>query len=104
MKTIETMVFFFISLVSETGLFLKQGFLFSFLLSIYLVDYFPSQVHRRNAITIAIAITIISMHKKRIGYLMYSILEFLIISFTDSVAVFDSLSDCSFLCQYWYFC
>lgn len=42
--------------------------------------------------------------KKRIGYSWYSIPEFLVISFADSVAVFDSLSDCSFLCQYWYFC
>ena len=42
--------------------------------------------------------------KKRIGYSWYSIPEFLVISFADSVTVFDSLSDCSFLCQYWYFC
>lgn len=108
MKTIETMVFFFISLVSETRLFLKQGFLFSSLLSIYLVDenFFSSlsaQCHCHN-----------HNHnhchyhhfkaKKRIGYSWYSIPEFLVISFADSVAVFDSLSDCSFLCQYWYSC
>ena len=48
-------------------------------------------------------ITII-MLKKKDWVLRYSILEFLVISFADSVAVFDSLSDCSFLCQYWYFC
>ena len=41
---------------------------------------------------------------KKGEYSWYSIPEFIVISFTDSVAVFDSLSDCSFLCQYWYFC
>lgn len=53
---------------------------------------------------IAITITIIISMQKKDWVLRYSIPEFLVISFADSVAVFDSLSDCSFLCQYWYFC
>lgn len=122
----------FPSLVSETRIFLKNGknfyflpcvpkktiFLFFFLLfcgrkfrpqvlssfyKYFVVTNCDLKFYRRKSITITIAIIIISRQKKD-WVLRYSIPEFLVISFADSVAVFDSLSDCSFLCQYWYFC
>lgn len=105
----------FLSLVSESPIFLKNGKNFYFLpcvpkKTIFFSSFnlscganFSPQVYRRKDITITITINIISRQKKD-WVLRYSIPEFLVISFADSVAVFDSLSDCSFLCEHWYFC
>lgn len=84
--------------------FLKRPF--SFLLSIYLVDEnFDLKFIGAKPLPLPLPLSLSSSQgKKKDWVLRYSIPEFLVISFADSVAVFDSLSDCSFLCQYWYFC
>lgn len=112
----------FLSLVSETCLFLKQVCFFLSIVSIcaglffyiscgrifrpQVLSYFYNYLVVTKCVLKFIGAKTLPLFqgKKRIGYSWYSIPEFLVISFADSVAVFDSLSDCSFLCQYWYFC
>lgn len=125
----------FLSLVSESPIFLKNGKNFYFLpcvpkktiffssfylscgrkfrpqvlslLSIYLVVqilHLKFIGAKLLPLSLPLPLPLSSQGKKKDWVLRYSIPEFLVISFADSVAVFDSLSDCSFLCQYWYFC